>query len=288
MIPDQRAFLQASKDDVRSVAPSTVLFCPGGTRRAGVLAGMEVPSEDFVRWSVRELLGTVTRLFDNGVAHVFTGIIFPLAWREATPKYRALMAQWSAWCIAGDEQLREYRRLGWCVRAPGALLFPPELGVARAAKIVEESTPKDAKHTLWLQCYPSNDAATETMLREVLRVGARTREEAVLALYGKAIPQATLLISSGKPATSPIIVPPLLHGDLHAYWMQRPGNTLTELEIRTIFYDMAFTRATWSEDKTGREQQVLEHRTLWENAPILGLGRRVGPFWFPSNGESDE
>ena len=70
-------------------------------------------------------------------------------------------------------------------------------------------------------------------------------------------------------------------GKLQCYWTLRPGFILDRETVRRILYDYAYTRKTWQKDKTDRAEKVLEDRDRWENAPILGLGRRVGPFWYP-------
>ena len=77
-------------------------------------------------------------------------------------------------------------------------------------------------------------------------------------------------------------LPPLLFEEIQCYWTQRPGYSLTEVELRTIFYDRAYLRATWRPDKTGRERDALRHRHAWgEHAPLIGLGRKLGPYWYP-------
>ena len=48
-------------------------------------------------------------------------------------------------------------------------------------------------------------------------------------------------------------------------------------------YDHAYLRKTWQQDKSERTPQVLKYREVWETAPIVGLGTRIGPFWYPAS-----
>ncbi|MFY1827957.1 hypothetical protein ACN47A_18700, partial [Myxococcus fulvus] len=119
------------------------------------------------------------------------------------------------------------------------------------------------------------------LLEAVARSGARTREEAIRALYGEDIPPATLMIGFGKPMVTPELVPPLIIGKMDCYWTQRPGYRLTERELRTVIHDHVYVRRTWRQDKTGRAEASVRFRRFWEEGPTLGLGMHLGPFWYP-------
>jgi hypothetical protein len=54
------------------------------------------------------------------------------------------------------------------------------------------------------------------------------------------------------------------------------------MQLRTIFYDYAYLRPTWQEEKIERAKAASTHQKAWENGPILGLGMRLGPFWHPA------
>ncbi|QDF07567.1 hypothetical protein BHS04_30845 [Myxococcus xanthus] len=77
-------------------------------------------------------------------------------------------------------------------------------------------------------------------------------------------------------------LPPLLQGPMDCYFTQRPGYRLTERELRTVLYDHAYLRRTWRADKTGRAEEAISHRRAWEEGPMVGLGIRLGPFWYPA------
>jgi hypothetical protein len=78
------------------------------------------------------------------------------------------------------------------------------------------------------------------------------------------------------------VIPPLLLGQLHCYWSQQPGYSLTERQLRTILYDYVYLRTTWRAEKTTRAQAAIADRSAWEEGPILGLGMQLGPFWYPA------
>jgi hypothetical protein len=78
------------------------------------------------------------------------------------------------------------------------------------------------------------------------------------------------------------LMPLLVADEVQCYWTQRPGFAQGERTIREIFYDYAYTRHTWRQDKSTRYAGVLEQREIWESAPVLGVGQRVGAFWYPS------
>jgi hypothetical protein len=57
---------------------------------------------------------------------------------------------------------------------------------------------------------------------------------------------------------------------------------LDQRQLRAILYDYAYLRKTWKKDKSGRAEQALVERDLWERGNVLGLGIRKGPFWYPA------
>src|SRR5262249_39727047 len=140
------------------------------------------------------------------------------------------------------------------------------------------ATPDRWEHTLWWTVTPSDDAPWDA----VLSAGARTRAEAIRALYGEDIPLATMFISFGKPIVIYDLIPPLLVDRLQCYWIMRPGYRLDEPMLRHILYDYAYTRKTgsgpsWSE----RYANLGIQRGAWSTQAVLGVGQRMGPFWYP-------
>jgi hypothetical protein len=104
----------------------------------------------------------------------------------------------------------------------------------------------------------------------------------VAAFYGEEIPPATLYLGAGKPQVEDSQIPLLLVGKLECYWRQHLGYDLDAEMLRTILYDYAYLRPTWQADKTGRAEQVTTYAQAWQEPPIVGMGTRLGPFWYPA------
>src|SRR5262249_933271 len=171
-----------------------------------------------------------------------------------------------------------YRRHGWRARLLGATSLP-ELRPA-ADRLLEGSCGPDA-HTLWFYAVPEAESTNEWLIEAMRRSRSHRPEQLRLALYGELIPPATLYIGFGQPILVPDLLPPLIAGEAQCYWLQRPGYQIDEAIIRRIFYDCAYLRSTWSQDKSARYHNLEAQRTLWEQPAVLGLGRRVGAFWYP-------
>jgi hypothetical protein len=269
-------FVALPRTDVVRFTPQTIIYAAAGTRRQAALAGIDAGGEEYPRWSRLQMLAACQLLFDHGVRHIFTLLAGPGQFQEVGNYGERLLA-WLAWGVAGEEALADFRRLGWRVR----LLCGDDLPQLHAARTQLERLGGDAARTLWLQVVSHVDAPWQWVLEAANRSQARTRQAAVRALYGEDVPLASLYLAFGKPVVAPELIPPLLAGAVQCYWTQRPGYSLTELELRRILYDYAFTRATWRADKTGRAEQVLEHAEAWRRGPLLGIGTRLGPFWYP-------
>ncbi|MDX1687506.1 MAG: hypothetical protein R3248_05945 [Candidatus Promineifilaceae bacterium] len=277
--PTLEEFQESALETVRAVAPPTLIFAAGGTRRGAALAGVSPQSDDYARWSRERMMSCFDLIFRHGVQHIFTFAIVNSQFEEVTEGYREKLISWVDWGLAGPEALREYDDLGWRVRLLGTDGIQP---LQETARRLEGATPDHYRHTLWWYVVPDLDAPWRWLLDAAYHAQAQTREEVVRALYGEDIPPASLFLSFGKPMVSPALLPPPLVGSLHCYWLQRPSYELSQRQFRHILYDYAYLRATWQEDKGGRAEQALNHRDLWEDGPTIGLGQRLGPFWYPA------
>jgi hypothetical protein len=130
------------------------------------------------------------------------------------------------------------------------------------------------------------DAHWAAILGAAQQAQARTRAEVIRAMYGEDLPPATLCLSYGKPMIAADIMPLIVADEVQCYWTQRPGFSLDDTLVRRIFYDFAYTRRTWQPDKSSRYADVLAQRPFWEQTRVLGLGRRVGAFWYPTHDNS--
>lgn len=277
-LPDLEEFLAAPPEALGAIAPATVVYTQGGTRRAAALAGMSPKSDDYIQFTRREMIRCVDLLFRDGVQHVFVMAITPDNYRESGA-YRERLIAFTDWGIAGPEAMADYGRLGWRVRLLGSEDIP---ALRPTAERLRQTTNENGRATLWCLAVPDDDAPWRRLLAAAQQAGAATRQEAVRALYGEDIPPITLFLSTGKPAFTHHLLPPLLVGNVQCYWRQQPGHSLTVQEWRRILYDYAYTRATWRQDKEGRAETAVLHATAWQKAATLGLGTRLGAFWYPS------
>lgn len=271
-------FLAAPTSAITWAAPATMIYAAAGTRRAAALAGITADSDDYARWSREQMMSACRLIFAHGVKHLFTILATPGQFREVG-RYRDRLLDWIDWGLAGPEALADFRAQGWRVRLIGA----HEIDQLGAATERLRALPGAAdERTLWLWVIPDDDAPWRWQCQRLPR-SIRTRSDAVVALYGEPVPPAGLFLGFGKPAVADYLLPPLLSGTTHCYWTQRPGYSLTQRELREVLFDYACMRPTWRSNKSGRGEAALADRALWEREAILGLGRRVGPFWYPIN-----
>lgn len=277
-IPSLQEFLAAPIAEVAKVAPATVVYGVGGTRRHAAFEDIEPWSDHYVQWARASPVSRAELLFRHAIRNLIVIALTPGNLKEVD-RYRAQLFDRAKWVIAGNEALADYQRLGWRVRLLG-VEHVPEL--TATAALLQEATAAQSTHTFYWSVVPDGESPWQQVLDAVHRSQARTRSEAVRALYGEDIPPATLYLAFGKPMISLEIIPPLLIGQIQCYWSQQPGYTLSETQLRTILYDYAYLRSTWREEKTERAKAAVLHRKAWEEGPILGLGMHLGPFWYPA------
>jgi hypothetical protein len=275
--PSLATFLDAPAERVASIAPATVIFAPGGTRRSAVLAGISPQSDEYASWTRERMVKCSELFFKLGVHHLFMSVMRPPQLAEVG-RYRDRLLDWLDWGLAGPEALADYARLGWRVRLLGA----DELGqLGTAAERLRQAMPGTTTPTLWYYVVPEAESPWKWVRDALHRTEGNTSSDVIRALYGEELPLATLYLAFGKPMFVPDLLPPLLSGDVQCYWTQRPGYTLDERTLRQIIYDYAYLRPTWTRDKSSRYADVEANRSLWQQSPVLGLGRRVGAFWYP-------
>ncbi|MFO7633357.1 MAG: hypothetical protein R6W76_12495 [Caldilinea sp.] len=274
--PTRLEFLTTPTEAIANFAPACMVYAAAGTRRQAALAGIRSDSEEYAHWSRTQMLTTCNLVFEHGVKHIFTILATPGQFQEIG-RYRTQLLDWIDWGVAGSEALADYCRLGWRVRLVGA--HEIEVLAKTRRRLCALPDPPGAP-TLWYWVIPDVDAPWR-WLRDAICSTNGTRADAIRALYSEEVPPVTLYLAFGKPIVADYLLPPLLGETVQCYWTQRPGYALTQNELRTILYDYAFLRPTWRADKTLRGEEAIDHRASWERATILGLGRRLGPFWYP-------
>jgi hypothetical protein len=277
--PTLEEFLAASIEEVRQGVPETVILGAGGTRRRAVLAGMAPQSEAYIKWTRQQMIACLSLLFRYGVKHILTPLLVHSHQNEKTPGYSDRIVEWIRWGLASGPSLREFNRLGWLVRLIGAESWE---GLEDVDTKIRLATAGNSGPTVWFTVLSNAEAHWELILRTACEHNASTRQELVHLLYGEDIPQATLYIGSGKPQVVESIVPPLLIGKLECYWRQHLGYDLDERTLRAILYDYAYVRRPTPMNKTGRAERIVEYAGAWDEPPIIGMGMRLGPFWYPT------
>jgi hypothetical protein len=277
-IPSLAEFLAAPHESIKPYAPAALVYAAAGTRRSAALAGHAASGDEYARWSHSRMLAVLEMMYAHHVQHIFTIPATPGQFAEVGA-YRSSLIRWIEWGVAGDEALAEYARRGWRVRLIS--FGVPELAGAhlRLGRLPAANCPQ-AK-TLWYIVVADSEALWAQLLAAAAAAGATTRAAAARALYGETPPDVSLFLGFGKPVVAPELLPPLLHDKVNCYWTQKPGYRLEEEEFRTILYDHAILRATWQADKSERAAASLDQRGAWEQGPVLGLGMRFGPYWYP-------
>ncbi len=271
-IPTLDEFMAAPPADVARVAPPSMVYAAAGTRRSAAMAGFSSSSDAFAEWSRVEMLEACKLIFAFGVQHLFTILAAPSQFREVG-RYRERLIAWLTWGLTGTEARHDFKQLGWRVRV---ITDETNAALRDIRERVESSSPAASRHTLWFLIVPDAEDPWCWILNAALQAQAHDRAGLIHALYGEDVPLIRLFLGFGKPALSPVLLPPVLADTVHCYWTQRPGYALTDEEFRRILYDFAYLRPTWRADKTGRAEAILSDRAIWQESLISGPGPAAG------------
>lgn len=282
-MPSLVEFLEAPVEFVADVMPETIIFAVGGTRRSAALAGISSQSDDYARTSRSRMIDCFDQFFQLGTKHLFTSMLRP-GQLDEIGRYRERLLAWLNWGLAGPEALADYQQRGWRVRLCGAEGVPE---LAAAVERLKAATPPTWKHTLWLYIAPTHGSLWEQMIATARLPHVATQRDLIRVTFGEDIPLAEIYIGFGKPIFTHDIIPLALIGEAQCYWMQRPGYEIDAHMVRRIVYDTIYRRRTWREDKSARYEGIEAIRDLWESRQMIGIGRRVGGFWYPA-GYQDE
>lgn len=272
-------FLSMTTEDIRHFSPQTIIYSVSGTRRRAALANISPYGKEYTSWTRYQMMNCLNVIFDHGVSHVLMPMLTPSQFSEVTPSYRENLWQWL------NEGLQSKDFVLYCQSKKIKVHIPfieyvPWLQSAHAT-LVEQTHHQEFISNLWVFIIPEHNILWQWSLNKLHDQLPESTDKASQLLYGSDVPPATMYIDFGKPIVSPDLLPPFLTGKLECYWTQRPGYSLDEEQFRRILYDYAYVRKTWREDKTGRAEEAKQYRQAWEEGPILGLGERLGPYWYP-------
>ena len=259
-----------------------MVYAPGGTRRSATFAGIEPWSAEYIRESQDSFAACLEVIFRYGVEHVFTPMIMSGHTKEVDDIEQELIVLTGK--FATDPHLLNIARShGWRLKlAPSRYADVLEPYV----ECLQKNSPPNPNHTWWLTITPSYESWWSRLVELAKSEQVSTRADAIRAMYGEDIPPIALCFAFGKPMMSPDLFPPLLMDNVQCYWSQQAGYTLTDLQFRKVLFDYAFLRQTWQKNKTARARVGQLHRQTWEQEVILGLGKRLGPYWYPEFPES--
>lgn len=277
-IPTQEEFLAAPHEVIAAIAPRSMVYAPGGTRRSAAFAGIEPGSERYLRWLSEQMLPCLETIFRYGVNHVFMPFIMLGHVNEANADIAKEVVIPAARLATDPYLLTSFRDRGWRLRLTTCAyheLLQPYM------QRLHEGTATDSRHTLWGTMVPSHSLWWSNLLALARMQQIESHDDAIRALYGESIPPITLCLSFGKPMVSPDLFPPLLMGSVQCYWSQQIGYSLTDQQFRKVLYDAVYLRKTWQKDKAMRAKEAQDDQTIWEQEVVLGLGKRLGPFWYP-------
>jgi len=283
---DFEQFCRLSPVEIENFIPNSMIYAAGGTRRAARLVGIR-DQDEYARWSSGQLVESFGIFAKYGLKHIVTHAITPPQWQEITPEYREKLVEWVGGILTSHETVDEYRKKGWRYCLLGADSIPE---LKPAADTLEQQFPKqDYPVTVYYLVTPYFHSQWEGLL-PVLKRGFQDQIDLIVAQYNEKIPPAKLYVGYGKPFISAAICPPSLAAfdGMHCYWLQKPGYVTNESSVLSILYDYAFTRKTWQSDKSNRTEKVLEFRAEISKENILGVGKRLGPFWYPDYGKGEK
>lgn len=269
-------FKNKSLSDCVAIAPSTLVLANGGTRRRALLA--DVTSENYPEWSRNEMFSMLKMFFDSGVQNIFCVIFSETNAAEVSVNYREHMSSWVAEMLPRNDALDFYNQEGWRVH----LDVLGWSGLSIASKTLEQ-TQKNSGPGLWFTMISSPEDHWQRLVSTIGELDQPPdRTTLIRSIYGEDIPPASMYIGSGKPQLMPSLINPLLIGSLACYWPQHLGYSLDQLSWKKILYDYAYLRPTWVADKSKRTELATTYRSAWEDdPPLIGVGQRLGPFWFP-------
>ncbi|MEZ4712615.1 MAG: hypothetical protein R3A44_35835 [Caldilineaceae bacterium] len=179
--PTLTEFVSGPIAEVQKVAPATMLYAPGGTRRSAVFAGIQPWSMDHSRWARGLFIEKIDLIFQHGVRHLLAPAITPNNVQEVHTARHKLYTL-ADWILAGEESLQDYAHKGWRVRMIGGENVP-ELQAATAR--LQSQTAQHAAHTLWWLIIPDYYTFWDKLLAAV-RNDAKvdSRDAIVRTIFG--------------------------------------------------------------------------------------------------------
>lgn len=275
--PTLEEFLKASMEDIRKIAPATVIFNAGGTRRAAALAHKN--DKEYAEYSFLKMIENFDLFDQHGICHLFHTFLTEGNYKEKTKNYRENIEYWIKEWLMNKRALDIYAKSNWRMRLVGEESWP---GLSGVDEQLRNATQSHTGLTLWITVASHPETRWQQLFQLCSHTKINSREEAIRALFREDIPLANLFIGFVKPTLYSSIAHPLIIGHLNCYWRTRPGYSLNQEELRTILYDHLYLRTPRHIDNTNAAKEIMKYRSAWESPSILGRGVKLGPYWYPA------
>lgn len=277
-MPTLEEFLSLPIEEVAKVAPASVCITTGGSRRAAAMAGIAPRSMEYASWGYNALLKNCKIIFDHGASSIFCPLLVAADFQKTDQPIENIVSV----CldtITSERSIAHYNNNGWRVRL---LCDDRDPDMAEAAHLVYNYTAAVGSKTLYWMISKTPDDMIDLAIRKARLMGASGRKEAIRAITGEYVDLITMLIGFGKPMLNPELIPPILIGRLQCYWLQKPSLHMTDQDFKEVLYDYVYTRDTHNYNKVDRMSEATQYKHVWSSAPTLGIGMRLGRYWFPA------
>jgi hypothetical protein len=271
-------FLKLPTEEIKQYVPKTLVWAAGGTRRAAALA--DVPSDEYYKWGFKHQFRVASMYLKYGIQDVFMPILGPSQIREVGEYREKLLGAYEALCSENCMQL--YKQLNARVRFLGMENMPESFQVK--AKEVEETSKDFGNQTLWWVFIINNENELELQAyNKLIMEGGQLNDikECIKSFYGTNVEPADIFIGFSKFHNG-YWIPPFLGAKTALYWTDFPSYTMEEEDFKKILWDYAFSRKTWSQDKSHRYDTIKESELpeRHEQKYIWGVGKHLGNFWY--------
>lgn len=307
-VPSFEEFLGLEDEEVASVVSScpdaqVCVLVPDGNRKAGLLLwGLDPSAKDFNEELFTrmhsKLLEVVRTFFTHGIKVLLIPAMTVKNFKRGRAFLEAAMSSGLSHFFHDRSWLDLYDEHDIRVRFYGDRDQLHENGfddLLDWMKGLEERTRDNDGAVLFL------GFACERSLEEVrlASIGAEivsrtgrppSRAELVRSVYGEDVPEVGLFVRPTEVRDSDML-PVLISGyRTQMYFPLGPVGFLSKRTIRSILYDLIFQRHV-SVGKKMYTKEDLDDKNIYKVRDyylsnletVIGLGRRIGPFWLPSN-----
>jgi tuberculosinol/isotuberculosinol synthase len=293
---DLEAFTNLSASEiaqlVRPSGPKVCVFPINGTRRWFMLEHVVPEGADWATVycdvSAERHIDLYRMFFDHGIDTLLTPIFGPDL-LERGDEYARMAIEGLVLLATDPRFLAFYRDYDVHVRFYGDYrrFFAPT-AYDYVSGIFDEATARTASHSRHRLFFGvcANDAA-ETVGELAVQYHSEhgclpDKKKLVELYYGETVDSVSLFIGFDKPCA--FDMPLVATGSEDLYFTVRPSPYLTSRQLRAILYDHLYSRRTGEVDYASLEAEEWYAMDQFYRTNVdhtLGVGTRVGQFWYP-------